>query len=48
MQSLIQRISFRPLLLVTFILIGGLLGAASLSALYTLEGLMSELSLIHI
>ena len=42
MQSLIQRISFRPLLLVTFILIGGLLGAASLSALYTLEGLMSE------
>ncbi|MFT4191401.1 MAG: ATP-binding protein [Comamonas sp.] len=42
MQSLIQRISFRPLLLVTFILIGGLLGAASLSALYTLEGLMAE------
>ncbi|KAF1021549.1 MAG: Sensor histidine kinase GlrK [Paracidovorax wautersii] len=42
MQSLIQRISFRPLLLVTFVLIGGLLGAASLSALYTLEGLMAE------
>jgi two-component system sensor histidine kinase GlrK len=42
MQSLIQRISFRTLLLATFVLIGGLLGAASLSALYTLEGLMTE------
>ncbi|MES2889709.1 MAG: HAMP domain-containing sensor histidine kinase [Pseudomonadota bacterium] len=40
----LQRYSFRRLLLLAFLLIAGLLGAASLRSLFTLEGLLKQSS----
>ncbi len=40
----LQRYSFRRLLLLAFLLIAGLLGAASLRGLFTLEGLLKQSS----
>ena len=48
---MLQRFSFRQLLVIAFLLIAALLGAASLRALFTLEDLTQQsrsLSLIHI
>src|SRR3990167_237171 len=41
-MSLLNRYSFRQLLLVAFLLIAALLGAASLRGLFTLEGLLLQ------
>ena len=38
-QHMLQRFSFRQLLVIAFLLIAALLGAASLRALFTLEDL---------